>query len=242
MNDSGDTHTMTIKKLLAYGVWAVCLVITTADARAAVTSFQDRDLWNAAVGGLGGSLGPTTSLDFTGSVPDDGSTFLFDPVTLNGFEIERANDAHAWLTGPDYPTVIPDLYDWGSGASLTFNNIGAPLTIRFASPVLAFGFDFGIFNVFPGGASYGGLVNLQLPDGTIAVGSAEKTKALTFLGVVSTTPFDYVTLSGAPVVVTDNLTRVAAASNEVPEPAGLSMVGMLLLCGSVVVRRRLRTR
>jgi hypothetical protein len=35
---------MTIKKLLAYGVWAVCLVITTADARAAVTSFQDRDL------------------------------------------------------------------------------------------------------------------------------------------------------------------------------------------------------
>ncbi len=220
---------MIISRFAPYAI-LITTISLASDAAAAVTKFTDRSTWSATAGVL-------TTTGFTGAVGNADSYYLSAPASYGGFTFTPGAGLDVWIIGPDYATIPSDLYDWLSGPIMALSPANHDLLISFPEPVVAFGLDFGIFSNGPGSAAYGGILDLMLPDGSSVVGSAAKIKELSFLGVVSTTPFSSVLVRGGPVTVLDNLSRGPSEST-VPEPGTCLAIGLALAVGA---RRRTRT-
>ena len=190
-------------------------------AAAATIVFTDRVTWLAAV------ANPVTTIDFEGIAPAGGSSPATADLVIGGTHFGRAT-----VSDPGVGTFISN---WGSGATLFSYATTEPGVVTLASPMNAFGFDYGATACFFVTPCPAGGVSVTLSNGAIVSGASPQT-TLRFLGVVSTDPITSASLRISPTFgIVDNVSFGNTRATPVPEPST-----PLLLVGAIAgwMRRR----
>ena len=187
---------------------------------AGLITYSDRASFNADVSGQ-------TVIDFE-SYSD------FDDLGT-GPTSETIGNATFSLDGGKLFVFGPGEYGTIGSKYLNHNNSGAGnITVSFADPVFAVGFDTASLNNW-GGAANPGEMTLALSSGDSVFVSAPHTWRtsnftnipLQFIGFVSDTPItSFTILDPSDGVVIDDFAYAVAASSPIPEPSSLALLGM----------------
>lgn len=194
-------------------VWA-----SMGAAQAAVVTFSDRTVWNAATAGV-------SNIDFEG-LAEPGSFVVANGATIGG--VTFTGSGNLFVVDPAYS---PEFYDWGSGAVM-LGDLNSTITATFAG-VTSLGLD--LMSIL----DYGATLTLGLSTGdSVAVATANYPDR-TFFGVTSDLPITMITISGSggyPEI--DNFSFGRAGVAAVPEPSSILLVGLAAAALRLASRRK----
>ena len=213
----------------------LAIILTQADSVFADIFYNDPGAWSSAVSGS------VTTMNFEGIAPSGAATFVGSgagaKTTVSGltFAIGSTSNGDLFVIGDGlyYPgtSVIST-----QQSTTPYND----LVITLPVPTQALSFYYGDF--------FGDTPTITLSDG--AVDNTETFTARPFLGFWGVTTYD----TGATITSVDisapskvffttpqgNVINVASISFAAPEPASLALLGMALLCMTLVYRKQIK--
>ena len=205
-----------MKKKLFTGLSIGMLLLAPIAAQATLTTYNDRSLFNLAVGS-------TTLIDFEAQQQRPGQfTYYGENLTVNGVSFTQADNRLFVIDPNRYLT---------SGTNYLNNNTGYfPVIISFASYVSAVGMDLG-WLADGWTSSTGGKMDIVLNNGesftTSVVGPLDATSIpLGFVGFSSDKPFSsFYIVDPSESTMIDNFAYTAKSSAPTPEPASMLLLG-----------------
>ena len=207
-------------------VLGVCLTSTTIQAT--IVTYSDLSSFNTAVSS-------STTIDFEAQNTNGSHTYYANSLTVGDVTFTQPNNRLFVFNENFYPTH-------GLTSNYLNQNCCAPggITISFADPTFALGFDLGVQNNWSNSSNPNDF-QLTLSTGDILNTTApllyNNNNTLDFFGFTSTVAFTSLTiLNPAEGISIDNLVYSSSPTN-VPEPLSLALL-LLGLSGFGVFRRR----
>lgn len=215
---------------------SVVALASAVTAQAAVTTYNDRNVFNAAVTSQ-------TTLDFEAQNTAPGSFTYYGGTGLSLSGVNFTAPLSGYLYVADVNAVNPS-YNWGSGASLLYGSVNENGNLVITLPTNTFSFGLDMMAEADGNAdaTAGQAFDVDV-DGTHYGVTTAQRPTRTFFGLSSDTAISSITLTMNNTLfnfrmlpILDNFSFSSQGGN-VPEPGTLGLIG-LALAGAALARRR----